>query len=112
MKLPNLENAIVKREKVVDYLLSMTHRDGRGKAKFFFGFGFVLEQWQVLAEALKAHAAANDVSESVTSPFGMRYIINGELEAPDGRKPRVRAVWFVEDGDDVPTLVTAFPGRW
>lgn len=111
MKLPNLERAIVKRQKIVDYLLSRTHRDGRAKAQYFLGFGFDPEKWQVFAEALKGHAAANDVSESVTSPFGMRYIINGELEAPDGRKPRVRAIWFIEDGDDVPTLVTAYPEK-
>ena len=28
----------------------------------------------------------------------MRYIIEGELSAPDGRKPSVRSVWFIENG--------------
>jgi hypothetical protein len=33
--LPNAAAAIVARSKVVDYLLSETHPDGRGKARFF-----------------------------------------------------------------------------
>ena len=40
MKLPNLEKAIVPREKIVDYLLSFVHKDGRAKAEFFMRFGF------------------------------------------------------------------------
>jgi hypothetical protein len=35
MKLPNYEQVVITREKVVDYLLSDTHRDGRHKAAFF-----------------------------------------------------------------------------
>ncbi|MCC7308658.1 MAG: hypothetical protein IT173_13920 [Acidobacteria bacterium] len=111
MKLPNIDQAVVRRQKVVEYLLSLTHRDGRGKARFFLGFGFESGKWQVLADALKMHASTHEVTESVPSPFGIRYIIDGELQAPDGRRPRVRAVWFIEDGDDIPAFVTAYPAK-
>ena len=40
MKLPNVEQVIVPRAKIVDYLLSETHRNGRYKAAFFLRFGF------------------------------------------------------------------------
>ena len=62
MKLPNFEMAEVPEAKVVSYLLSLEHRDGRGKALFFLKFGFSVRQWRVLAEAFKQHAVANDVS--------------------------------------------------
>ncbi len=39
MKLPNHEKAFVPREKIVDYLLSPFHKDGKGKAAFFKRFG-------------------------------------------------------------------------
>ena len=39
----------------------------------------------------------------------MRYIIEGELDAPDGRKPIVRVVWFIKTETDVPRLATAYP---
>jgi hypothetical protein len=109
MKLPNHEKATVPREKIVDYLLSFVHKDGRAKAEFFTRFGFTAESWEVLAEALKLHAAEHDVNKIEASPFGMRYIIEGELSTPDGRRPSVRVVWFIENKSDVPRPATAYP---
>ena len=112
MKLPNHKKAIVPSEKIVDYLLSFTHKDGRAKAEFFTRFGFTTESWEVFAAALKAHLIENDVLKIETSPFGMRYIVEGELETPDGRNPKVRVVWFIEIDSDSPRLVTAFPTQY
>lgn len=56
MKLPNVENALVPKPKITDYLLSFTHRDGRSKAQFFIRFGFSAENWETLANALLHHA--------------------------------------------------------
>src|SRR2546422_989386 len=109
MKLPNYDKAIVPREKIVDYLLSPTHRDGRSKAAFFSSFGFSAEAWQTLAEALRRHAAAHEVAKIEASPFGTRYVIEGWLDAPDGRLPLVRVIWFIETGTEMPRLATAYP---
>jgi len=35
--------------------------------------------------------------------------VDGALAAPDGRRPRVRVIWFIETSEDVPHLVTAYP---
>ncbi len=109
MKLPGIERAVVPRRKVVDYLLSTTHPEGRGKATFFRRFGFSLEAWDLLSEALRRHAAKHEVAREELSPFGTRYIIEGTIETPKGRTPHIRSVWFVEQDDDVPRLVTAYP---
>ena len=109
MKLNGIERAYVRRKKVVDYLLSLTHPEGRGKAAFFRRFGFHPEEWDVLADALRRHAAEHDVAQEEPSPFGTRYVIEGTIETPSGRTPRIRSVWFVERDDDVPRLVTAYP---
>ncbi|MGH9947191.1 MAG: DUF6883 domain-containing protein [Pyrinomonadaceae bacterium] len=109
MKLPNHEIAIAPRGKIMDYLLSFVHKDGRAKAAFFSKFGFGVENWEVLAVALKNHAAEHDEKKQEATLFGIRYIIEGELDAPDGRKPRIRVVWFIESESDVPKLVTAYP---
>ncbi len=45
MKLPNANNLIVEREKIVDYLLNPAHRYGASKARFFSQFGFRIEAW-------------------------------------------------------------------
>ena len=72
MKLPNGEQSRVDREKVKDYLLSVTHPESSGKAEFFRRFGFRLENWVVLANALREHGASHPVAKSVESPYGTR----------------------------------------
>jgi hypothetical protein len=109
MMLPNLDRAVVSEDKITGYLLSATHRDGRHKVAFFLRFGFRPEAWEELASALLNHARAYDVVKDEASPFGVRYVIEGALPAPDGRAPLVRSVWFIDTGDDVPRFVTAYP---
>ncbi len=109
MELPNLERAIVSQEKIVDYLLSTTHRDGRHKAAFFGAFGFSAGLWEELAEAIMRHARRNPVAKKEQSAFGTRFVIEGTMEMADGRNALVRSVWFIERDDDVPRLVTAYP---
>jgi len=109
MKLTNYEKAVVPKAKLTDYLLSLTHRDGCSKAKFFIRFGFSSEQWEIMAQALKHHIAHNEVAGTEISYFGTKYIIEGTILAPDGRNPEIRSVWFVKSGTDIPFFVTAYP---
>jgi hypothetical protein len=109
VKLPNAHIALVEREKIVDYLLNPTHRYGASKARFFAQFVFGLESWEVLAAALREHGQGHDVARSRETGFGPRYEVEGELNAPDGRRPRLRAVWQVDKGQVAPRLITAYP---
>ena len=111
MKLPNANHPRVDKGKVVDYLLSASHPDGRSKAAFFLGFGFTPRHWRTLADALCDHGMANEVTKTDASEFGARYCIDGPIETPDGRNPHVRTVWIIEDADERPRLVTAHPIR-
>jgi hypothetical protein len=110
MKLPNLENAEVPREKIEGYLLSSSHHAGRSKAEYFSRFGFSVDSWKVLAEALIRHAGGHDVEKVEDTPFGTRYTIRGSLDTPDERNPTIMVVWFIAKGEDIPRLVTAYPG--
>ena len=109
MKLPNYEQAVAPQRKITEYLLSSTHRDGRGKAAFFIHFGFSADDWETFANALTQHAAEHEVSLIEESPFGTRYVIDGEVTVPDGRTPAIRVIWFIETGESAPRLVTAYP---
>lgn len=80
----------------VQYLLSVTHRAGRGKAGFFSAFGFQVSAWEALAEALRQQARDNVVALSEDTPFGTRYLIEGALVAPNDRQLQVRTVWFID----------------
>jgi hypothetical protein len=64
---------------------------------------------QALIEALLVHARVNEVTRLQKKEFGTSYIVEGPLNAPDGRKPNVRTVWFVEVEGSAPRFVTAIP---
>ena len=110
MKLPNRQAARVPREKIVDYLLSDAHPRGRNKEAFFRRFGYAAERWEELAYALRQHAIVHDVATAEVSPFGMRYNIVGKIVAIDGRTPNVMSVWFIDIGETIPRLISAYPG--
>jgi len=109
MHLPHADRLDVPKAKVVDYLLSPTHPQGRHKAAFFRAFGFSPAHWERLAEALRRHGVENEVAAAEDTPFGRRYSVDGELAAADGRRPWLRTVWFVEREQEIPRLVTAHP---
>lgn len=109
MKLPNVERAVVEREKITDYLLNPTHRYGASKARFFAAFGFRAGEWKTFAQALREHGQNHVVTKVRETGFGPRYEVEGELIAPDGRRPRVRTVWQLDEGEVAPRLITAYP---
>jgi len=109
VKLPNAEHLLVEEAKIREYLLNPEHQYGCAKAQFFLDFGFALEKWAVLAEALQRHGRENPVSRTKNTPFGPRYEISGEIETPDGRRPRIRTVWQHDHAAIAPRLITAYP---
>ncbi|MBI3537287.1 MAG: hypothetical protein HY070_07020 [Chloroflexi bacterium] len=109
MKLENFKRAIVPQRKITAYLLSPTHRDGKSKQAFFTRFGFSFDEWKDLAAALLKHAADNEVTRVEQSPFGVRYVIDGIINTPDGRNPRIRSIWFIGEREETPRFATAYP---
>jgi hypothetical protein len=109
MKLPNADRLVVDREKITDYLLNPAHRYGATKARFFTGFGFRLEAWEVLAEALREHGRTQEVAGSRETGFGRRFTVEGELNTPGGRRVRVRTIWQRDEGAVAPRLISAYP---
>ncbi|HTV62907.1 MAG TPA: hypothetical protein VMH30_10110 [Verrucomicrobiae bacterium] len=109
MKLPNPDKLVIEREKIADYLLNPTHRFGASKARFFGRFGFEAEHWKRLAEALRIHGQTHEVKRVRETGFGPRFVVEGKLNAPDGRSPRVRSVWQQDHGTVAPRLITAYP---
>ena len=108
MKLPNAAEAVVPERKITHYLLSRIHEEGAAKARFFLRFGFTKDQWEIMASALLAHAREHEVTKTVPSSFGLKYVIEGTLWTPDGRNPAVRSVWMINHGATNPRFVTAY----
>ena len=109
MKLPHADKAVVEREKITNYLLNPEHRYGASKARFFSEYGFRLEAWEQLAEALREHGRKHEVVRERQTGFGPRYVVEGELATPSGRQPFVRSVWQFDEGAVAPRLISAYP---
>ena len=82
---------------------------GKAKARYFRALGYSDRNATQLKEALAAMAGTCEISEVIGTPFGTKYIVDGALTAPTGKKVRVRTVWIVELGEEVPRFVTAYP---
>ena len=84
---PSSDQAIVDPLKIDGYLLSAAHPIGSAKARFFSRFGFSEDNPKELVDALLGHIRENAVVETQTSPFGVKYRVDGPLTSPDGAKP-------------------------
>lgn len=102
MRLPRVDALVVEREKVTDYLLNPAHRYGASRARFFAAFDFRIEEWETLAHVLREHGRSHAVTKVKETGFGPRCEVEGELIAPDGRRPRVRTVWQLDEGGVAP----------
>ena len=108
MRIPNADAAVVERRKVTGYLLNAAHPDNGGKAAFFAALGFEVASADRLIDALLT-VARGEITEQAGSPHGDKYVVDGVLSSPSGKRGLIRTVWIVERGKTTPRLVTAYP---
>ena len=111
MKMPNNDQSIVADNKITDYLLSETHNIGKHKAAFFKRFGFDLENIELFRDALIQHSFDREVDKTKISDFGEKFELKCTIETPDSRNPCIVTVWIVENGEESPKLITAYPAN-
>jgi hypothetical protein len=109
MRLPHAERAWGDHTKLYESLLSEAHPVGRSKARFFRAMGFPADNVPTRVRALLELAAAEEVATSTISPHGVKYVLDGSVPTPSGRRVGLRTVWIVDAGQDRPRFVTAYP---
>jgi hypothetical protein len=109
MKLPGNQDAVVQDGKLATYLLSDTHPVGKAKARYFKSIGYSIANADQLKDDLIAITTSNEVTETVDTLFGTKYVVDGDIISPTGIKARVRTIWIFEIGEVYPQLVTAYP---
>ena len=108
--LPNGDQAIISREKLVDYILSRAHPIGRFKAGFFAKMGFQSDNWRTFEIALREQHLAVGAQLVSANEYGKKYEIRATLKGPVGPPRLVVSVWIIETGQLEPRFVTAYPG--
>lgn len=109
MKLPNNEKVIVPKEKLKDYILSDTHLIGKFKAKYFNSMGFNEVNVDIFERSIRNIAKKQDITDMLETPYGTKYVIDGEIKSPSGKVSKVRTVWIIESGQKRPRFVTIYP---
>jgi hypothetical protein len=109
MQLPNRDNAYIPPPKLTEYLLSETHAVGKSKAKFFRSLGFSETNIGILEQQLLTIAQTEQITQVTPSPYGTKYVIDGMIETPDGDLVQLKTIWIIEEDEDRPRFVTAYP---
>lgn len=109
MKLPQGENALISKEKLLNYLLSESHPVGSSKAKFFRGLGYNETNVEELAKSLLHIAQTSDVKSVRKLVYGINYLIEGVVKTPGGKTVTIITVWFIQKEKSRPSFVTAYP---
>jgi hypothetical protein len=109
VKLLNNDKAYIPPSKLIDYLLSETHSVGKAKAKLLRSVGFNEANVQMLKEGLLTIALTQDAVEVITTPHGVKYVIDGDMATPGGLVIKMRTIWIIDNGQERPRFVTAYP---
>lgn len=107
--IPDGYTLVVPRTKAVDYLLSLEHRDGGSKARFFLAAGFRREAWEVFAAALRRHFADSPFCRHESRPHGESWVVEGPLALPTSGFRLIRVVWAIDHERQELRMTTAYP---
>jgi hypothetical protein len=108
MKLPNAENAFADLVKLRDYSLSLTHPEGKNKARVFAAaLGLTAADAEWLREQLLAAVLGEECAWGRKTEYGQRYTVDFRLCRND-REAQVRSAWIVRPDEDFPRLVSCY----
>ncbi len=96
-------------EKITNYLLDITHPHGKSKASFFNGIGYSFYDAEQLQTDLKLLACGSKILETIPNERGVKYVIVGNLIAPNGKIYLLKTIWIIEINQLKPRLTTAYP---
>jgi hypothetical protein len=91
--LPNAAAAHVAESKVRDYLLNSGHPQNGGKSAYFKAFGFAVEQWTMMRDALVEHATVNRLTGTSRSPHGTKHTVRCSIRIDGTHASRRCGSW-------------------
>ena len=85
--------------------------DENDKSVFLALAGYTLATWAVLQSDLHDLARSHEVTDVLTSPYGIKHEVRGVLTGPNGRLLRIVTVWITLEATGETRFVTLFPER-
>ncbi len=108
-RIPNYEKAIIDAAKLKDYVLSDSHPIGRFKAVLFQQMGYGQENWEQLAKDICVQHLLLDAELGEKTKYGQKYIITGDVKGPSGEVMKLKSIWIILTGEELPRFITIYP---
>ena len=107
----SLQATIIAPEKLYDYVLDLTNRDGESKARFLEEIGYNRKNWQILEADLRAQHLSQEARPGKKSRYGEKYEIVAPLVGPNGKKRWLRSIWMIRNGERAARFITLIPEK-
>jgi len=108
MLLPNADKAIIKTEKITDYVLNFEHLEEKNKARVFASaLGLKKENSDFLINAIREAIQTIDAVKQFSSAFGTKYTVDFDLKFKN-KIARIRTAWIIEKEDNLPRLISCY----
>jgi hypothetical protein len=88
--------------KILDYLLSTDHPIGADKGSVLHLHWIQQGRLDPPSDDLMLMCEQGEVVAEEQTPFGIKYVVDGLVQAPAGRNIELRTVWISEEPGDRP----------
>ncbi len=108
MFLPNADKAIINLEKIIDYVLSFEHFEGKNKARVFGSvFGLTKLNAADLIKAIRDAVLKTEAVKQSDTAYGTKFTVDFEFTF-NNKTNAIRTAWIVEKKDGIARLITCY----
>ena len=110
MKLPNLDLALIDRNKLWNYSLNSQHDRGKHKARLFaaiLDLGRNENDVEILQTLILEAVQNHEAIPSQSDQYGQRYIVDF-LTIRSQNTANIRTTWIIRPDEDFPRLVSCY----
>lgn len=109
-RLPHYKQAKIPQEKVGNYLLNPENKNANGKPEFFAQLGYNMKNERRLIQGIKKGIGENSTKQYKPDEYG-RTNFEVVMEVGLTQKSKIKTIWAIDKGAEVPRFVTAYPYR-
>lgn len=107
--LPNLKNAVIPKEKLLNYALDKNHPKGKEKAKAFeIALGYNIENYQDLIGNIMRNIDKFPAKLKGENEYGQKYEVLMTIIGNDNKKANIKTAWLVDKNTNETRLTTLY----
>lgn len=109
ISLPNSKNAIIPKEKLLNYALNKEHTQGKEKAKAFEkALGYNIENYQDLIDNIMQNIDKFPAKLKGENEYGQKYEVLMAIIGNNNKKANIKTAWLVDKDTNETRLTTLY----